>query len=167
MDTIDLHLDNDNELMFKVVVEGSRPADSVCRLMLEGGDFSYAFSGNVSEEGEVSVVIPTLKKSLTEGTYKAKLEVLVDDRIFMPLEFNANFKQSLKVTAEAITRVVKTTSKASAVILESPKAQPKKIVKEATPKETKSKNKSKIDVSKLSKSQMRQLVEMLEKKTRG
>ncbi|MEC7877301.1 MAG: hypothetical protein VYE05_04890 [Bacteroidota bacterium] len=167
MDTIDLHLDNDNELMFKVVVEGSRPADSVCRLMLERGDFSYAFSGKVSDEGEVSVVIPSLKKSLSEGTYKARLEVLVDDRIFMPLEFDANFKQSLKVTAEAVTRVQKATSKASAVMISSPKVENKKVIKESPPKETRAKSKSKIDVSKLSKSQMKQLVEMLEKRTRS
>ena len=135
--------------------------------MLERGDFSYAFSGKVSDEGEVSVVIPSLKKSLSEGTYKARLEVLVDDRIFMPLEFDANFKQSLKVTAEAVTRVQKATSKASAVMISSPKVENKKVIKESPPKETRAKSKSKIDVSKLSKSQMKQLVEMLEKRTRS
>ncbi|MDB4337531.1 hypothetical protein OAA09_00775 [bacterium] len=162
MDVIDLHLDNDNELLFKVVVEGSRPADSECRLMLERSDFAYSFSGKVSDDGEVSVRIPSLKKSLSEGSYKARLEVLVDDRIFVPLEFNANFKQSLKVTAESVSKSSKKTSSASAVILSS--TQPKKnIVKEVRTEETKKKKSSNIDVSKLSRNQMKQLIEMLEK----
>mgnify|MGYP001184522251 FL=1 len=102
MDTIDLHLDSDNELLFKVTVEGSREAETVCRLMLEKDDFSYVFTGGMSADGEVKVVIPTLKRNLSEGKYNAHLEVLVDDRIFIPLTFNANFKESVKVTAESI-----------------------------------------------------------------
>ena len=121
MDTIDLHLDNDNELLFKVVVEGTNQGTARCRLMLEKNDFSYVFNGDVSTDGEVSVSIPTMKSNLTEGNYQAHLEVLVDDRIFVPLTFNANFKQSVKVTAEAVTRKQKTKMKASASIVSAPK----------------------------------------------
>ena len=52
MDTINLHLDSDNELLFKVTVEGSREAETTCRLMLEKDDFSYMFTGGVSADGE-------------------------------------------------------------------------------------------------------------------
>ena len=105
MDTIELHLDNDNELLFKVVVEGTSQGTAKCRLMLEKNDYSYVFNGTLDESGEVSVSIPTMKNSLKEGSYQAHLEVLVDDRIFVPLTFNANFKQSLKVQAEALSLI--------------------------------------------------------------
>jgi hypothetical protein len=160
MDTINLHLDSDNELLFKVTVEGSREAETTCRLMLEKDDFSYMFTGGVSADGEVKVTIPTLKKNLTEGSYNAHLEVLVDDRIFVPLTFNANFTESVKVTAESITRTSKKSVGASAKIISS--TQPKKT---RVVSETKQPQNSKIDVSKLSKGQMRDLVRLLEKKS--
>ena len=53
MDIVDLVLDADNELLFKVTVEGTRDAATKCRLMVERDDFSYVFNGTVSSEGEV------------------------------------------------------------------------------------------------------------------
>tara|TARA_B100000683_G_C12326066_1_gene488537 strand:- start:107 stop:592 length:486 start_codon:yes stop_codon:yes gene_type:complete len=157
MDTIELHLDNDNELLFKVVVEGTSQGAAKCRLMLEKNDYSYVFNGTLDESGEVSVSIPTMKNSLKEGSYQAHLEVLVDDRIFVPLTFNANFKQSLKVQAEAITRKPKSKMSASAAIVTSAKAQ--NIIVEEAPKK-----KAPIDISKLSRSQKKALIKMLEGK---
>lgn len=158
MDTIELHLDNDNELLFKVVVEGTSHGTAKCRLMLEKHDYSYVFNGTLDESGEVSVSIPTMKSALKEGTYQAHLEVLVDDRIFVPLTFNASFKQSLKVQAEAITRKSKGRVSASAAIVTSTKTQDI-IVEEAAPKK-----KAPIDISKLSRSQKKALIKILEGK---
>jgi len=161
MDTIDLHLDNDNELLFKVTVEGSREAETVCRLMLEKDDFSYVFSGGMSPDGEVKVVIPTLKKNLTEGDYNAHLEVLVDDRIFVPLTFNARFKESVKVTAESVSKSGRKSASASAKIISSTQSKKTRVVSE-----TKQAQNSNIDITKLSKGQMRDLVKLLERKSR-
>ena len=163
MDIIDLVLDADNELMFKVTVEGTRDADTRCRLMLERDDFSYVFNGSVDSEGQVKVVIPTLKKKISEGTYGAHLEVLVDDRIFVPLSFNAKFSQSLKVTAESVSRTVKPKVGASAAIISSSTTPKKSRLSEAPAKKSAKSNK-KVDVSSLTKTQMRQLLEMLDKK---
>ena len=157
MDTIDLHLDNDNELLFKVVVEGTSHGTAKCRLMLEKNDFSYVFNGALDENGEVSVSIPTMKSALKEGTYQAHLEVLVDDRIFVPLTFNANFKQALKVQAEAITRKPKSRVSASAAIVTAAKTQD--IIVEEAPKK-----KAPIDITKLSRSQKKALIKILEGK---
>lgn len=161
MDTINLHLDNDNELLFKVIVEGSREAKTVCRLMLEKDDFSYVFSGGMSPDGEVKIVIPTLKKNLAEGDYNAQLEVLVDDRIFVPLTFNARFKESVKVTAESVSRSGKSTIGASAKIISSTQTKKTKVVSE-----TKQPKNNKLDISSLSKAQMKDLVKLLERKSR-
>ena len=102
MQLVDLELDADNELNFMVRVEGSRPGESSCRLMIEGPEMSYTFPGTVDAQGEVTVVIPSMDKVLKEGTYKSDLEVIVDDRIFKPLSLSVNFEKTVKVTAEAV-----------------------------------------------------------------
>ena len=120
------------------------------------------FNGDVSTDGEVSVSIPTMKSNLTEGNYQAHLEVLVDDRIFVPLTFNANFKQSVKVTAEAVTRKQKTKMKASASIVSAPKKA--SVIAEEKKESNKTKKSRSIDIAKLSNSQKKKLIEMLEER---
>jgi len=104
MSDIDLYLDQDNELKFNIAIEGSKQGSPSYRLMLENGDYSYVFAGQKLVTGEVCVVIPKLKSSLKEGNYKAKLEVMIDDRYFVPLEFKTNFTQSVSVVAEHVSR---------------------------------------------------------------
>ena len=164
MDNIDLVLDSDNELLFKVTVEGTRDADTKCRLMIEREDFSYVFNGSVDAEGTVRVLIPTLKKRISEGTYSAQLEVLVDDRIFVPLTFNAKFAQSLKVTAESVSRIVKPRVGATAAIISKPPASKGRIFSE-TSREKSVKSNKKIDLTGLSKKEMKQLLEKLDRMT--
>ena len=122
MTPIDLMLDNDNELRFKVNIEGTRPGTSVCRLILENNDIQYGFKGIQTQDGEISVVIPPLKRFLNEGVYDSHLEVVVDDRIFIPLEMKINFEKSVAVTAESVVRPRRTKVSASAVLLETPAA---------------------------------------------
>ncbi len=164
MDNINLVLDSDNELLFKVTVEGTRDADTRCRLMLEREDFSYVFNGTVDSSGEVRVLIPTLKKRISEGTYSAHLEVLVDDRIFVPLTFNAKFAESLKVTAESVSRAVRPKVGASASIISQSNKTKKKLFSE-TSKQKDVKSNKKIDLTGLSKKEMRQLLEKLDRMT--
>ena len=104
MQHIDLFLDADNELVFKVKVEGTRPGKSSCRLIVEGNDIDYMFKGDFISQDEVSIVIPPLSKMIKEGKYSTKLEVLVDDRIFVPLTMDANFEKSVTVQAESVVR---------------------------------------------------------------
>jgi len=124
MTPIDLMLDNDNELRFKVNIEGTRPGNSVCRLMLEGHDIQYGFKGFQTSDGEISITIPPLKGFIKEGVYNTHLEVVVDDRIFIPLEMKFNFEKSVEVTAEALVRPKRTKPFASAVLLETDITKP-------------------------------------------
>ncbi len=120
MEAIEIKLDESNELFFNVQVEGSTPGAVTVRLVCEADDFSAVFPGAYTDDGEVRVVIPELKKnaSFKEGKdYEAKLEVMVENRYFIPLKFDMKFKESIKVFAEVST---KTSS-----VVES-KAQPKR-----------------------------------------
>jgi hypothetical protein len=104
MQKIDLDLDKDNELVFKLSIVGSSPATSESRFMLESGSYSLSFPASRLENGEVTVQIPSLEKVLKEGTYSAVLEVIVDNRIFKPIELTTEFKKSLSVVAESVVR---------------------------------------------------------------
>ena len=118
MKPIDLMLDNDNELRFKVSIEGTRPGTSVCRLMLEGPEMSYSFKGQQTNDGEVVVQIPSMKGIIKEGIYDVHLEVVVDDRIFIPLEMKTHFEKSIAVTADTITPLKRNKPSATAVLVE-------------------------------------------------
>jgi hypothetical protein len=165
MDSLNLKLDHDNELLFKVMIEGSREADTLCRLMVERDEYSYAFPGEVQESGEVVVFIPALEKTMKEGTYDAKLEVIVDDRVFEPLKFHAEFTKSVKVTAESVTRRRGRKVSATAEIISSaPKIS--RVKRKAKPPVSESKKssrrrKSSPDISNLSESQKRALLKKL------
>ena len=117
MDSIDLTLDNNNELTFQVSVEGSSPAKPSCRFLIEGDEMSFIFPAEIEKDGIVHVNIPPMDKILKEGSYDSGLEVIVDDRVFVPLKLEANFEKSVKVTAEAVIRKRKTVHSASAQLI--------------------------------------------------
>jgi hypothetical protein len=147
---IDLMLDTDNELRFKVNIEGTRPGSSVCRLMLESEDLQYGFKGTEMPDGEISIFIPPLKNILKEGTYDTHLEVVVDDRIFIPLELSVNFEKSMTVTAESVVRPKRSKVSASAVLVEAPDTvqTPTRTLKEIQKSKTKANNRKKQRSSK-------------------
>ena len=99
MSEIDLMLDEENELTFQLDVEGTRPGDVECRLTLESADMSLIFKADSYKGEEVNVVLPPLEHVLKEGKYDMSLEVLVDDRMFVPLVVEGNFSKSIKVSA--------------------------------------------------------------------
>lgn len=86
---VSLDSNQQNELLFKVTVEGTRPAANKVRLVCEGVDgISIMFHGrSIDRMGLVRFNIPPLRGVLPEGTYAGRLEVLVDDRYFAPVKF--------------------------------------------------------------------------------
>jgi hypothetical protein len=129
MSNIQIHLDEDNELRFGVAVEGAESGNITCRLVLESPNSSMGimFPGHSVTNGEVRVLVPSLKSFLNEGIYPMKLEVLVDDRVFTPLSMNVELKQSVKVTAEArVIHKKKGTSVSATVLNEASRSEPRK-----------------------------------------
>jgi len=117
MSTIELMIDEENELTFQVQIEGTRPGKAKCRLMLESKNMSFAFEGQ-STGDEVSVTLPPLDHILKEGTYDMTLEVVVDERYFEPLKMQGAFEKRLKVTAESVTVRSKPRVKTTASLVE-------------------------------------------------
>src|SRR5579863_7260067 len=104
LETIDLDIEEANELLFKVRVEGIDQAPAKVRLVMEESpELAHMFGGNpTSEEGVVQFVLPILKGRFKEGQYLSRVEVLIENRYFAPVQFNINLKQAVKVVAEAI-----------------------------------------------------------------
>jgi hypothetical protein len=107
-ETVDLDIDESNDLTFKIKLEGASSSPAKVRLVCEGEDFSYMFNGyGTGEEEVVQFTLPQMSNKIAEGTYKARVEVLVENRYFAPLEFQLNFKKSVSVVAEGIKVVTK------------------------------------------------------------
>jgi hypothetical protein len=104
MDAIDLHLDEDNELTFRVSLEGTDQADLRYQFILEGDRVEYSFPGSIDKSGEITVIVPPMKRALNEGAFSSRLEVIVDDRIFTPLRMISQLKASVKIQAESVAR---------------------------------------------------------------
>ena len=101
---ITLEIDEPNELLFKVKVEGTDPAPAKIRLVCQsesGNTMSYMFNGKACEEDIVQFIIPPMVGKMKEGLYESRIEVLVENRCFVPVEFDLNFKKTVKVVAEA------------------------------------------------------------------
>ena len=95
----DIYLDTDNELAFSVEIEGAGEASVRSQFVLEGPKgINLCFEGR-AQDNEILVDVPSLKGIVREGRYSTRLEVIVDDRVFTPLELTANMKPAVKVEA--------------------------------------------------------------------
>lgn len=102
MSDFDIYLDTENELKFTVAIEGAHEAQVRSQFILEGPKgINLCFEGRPAG-GEIAVDVPSLKGMLREGLYNTRLEVIVDDRVFTPLQMQANLKPAIKV--EAVVR---------------------------------------------------------------
>lgn len=134
LETVSLDSDESNELLFKVKVEGADQAPAKVRLVCEAKDVSYMFEGTCSSAGEdiVQFDVPALKGKLAEGTYPARVEVLIDNRYFVPVRFNMTFKRAVTVVAEAMTVVPKKVA-TSVTVTAAPIVVKEKIVQVVAP----------------------------------
>ncbi|MHA2020922.1 MAG: hypothetical protein ACW96N_04355 [Candidatus Thorarchaeota archaeon] len=130
METIELKLDEQNELIFKVVVEGAKDSDTKIRLVVEDADMSFTFPASNLGNGEVRVDMPPMKKMLSEGTYGAKLEVVAEDRFFEPLHFNVDLQNGIQVAVASVVQVNESKKKkkpievnATASLVETPRKE--------------------------------------------
>lgn len=129
MSDFDIYLDTENELKFTVAIEGAHEANVRSQFILEGPKgINLCFEGR-PDGGEIAVDVPSLKGMLREGLYNTRLEVIVDDRVFTPLQMQANLKPAIKVEA-----VVRTAQKvAGPMVTAAVVSRPKPLVEAPLP----------------------------------
>lgn len=98
----ELSLEEANEIEFSVAIEGTDTIDDrpEVRLVCEHADMAYVFKGDWTVDGDVNVIIPPMKGIIKEGLYNAHVEVIMEGRIFKPLDLALKFKAPLRVMAE-------------------------------------------------------------------
>jgi hypothetical protein len=105
----ELRLDETNDLYFKISVHGAERSPDAIRLVCEAGDIAYSFRGKPTDDPDVvHFVVPALKENLKRGQVcEARVEVIVDNHYFVPVKFQAEFTEPVKVVAESIAPTVK------------------------------------------------------------
>lgn len=124
MSDFDIYLDTENELKFTVAIEGAHEANVRSQFILEGPKgINLCFEGR-ADGSEIAVDVPSLKGMLREGLYNTRLEVIVDDRVFTPLQMQANLKPAIKVEAVVRTAQRVTGPVVSAAVVSRPQPAP-------------------------------------------
>jgi len=132
MSNIDLLLDEENELTFSLTIEGTRPAEAQCRLIVESQGMSLVFDSEQYDGDEVTVVLPPLKHVLKEGEYNMDLEVIVEDKYFRPLSMIGNFEKSIEIKAKPMIKTKKRSIQPRATVSEvKVNRRQKPVIKEA------------------------------------
>lgn len=99
-----LNIEEKNELLFKLKIRGSEKNPTV-RLVFEDEECSYSIPGNAVEDenGLYRFDIPSMgQRGLKEGSYKSKVEVVVEGRMFSPLSFDTVFQAPIEVQSEGL-----------------------------------------------------------------
>lgn len=106
VETILLKLDEMNELLFGVKIQGARNSNSVFRIVCEcRGGMELMFQGTATPEGDVKFNIPPLQEFMEPCKSNVHLEVIVDNKVFVPMQLIAEFKQGTSVVAESVNVV--------------------------------------------------------------
>lgn len=132
VETVTLDSDESNELLFKVNIEGHVVGPAKVRLVCESDDMSYMFPGRPADDGLVQFLLHKAA-GMKEGTYPARVEVLIENRYFIPVEFNIELKKVVQVFAEAVKVVPRQSQRqdikvSAAPIIVKPRVEPKPVV---------------------------------------
>ena len=92
-----IKLDESTKLEFGVSITG---ADGVpqARFIIEGSDFSLMFPCKQVNEN-VEVKIPELKKFFKAGEYSARLEIILDNKLYTPLTESILFEPTIEIAS--------------------------------------------------------------------
>lgn len=99
-----MRLDESTKLEFGVAITGASGTPQT-RLVIEGRDFSISYPCKPTTEG-VEVQINELKHILPAGTYPIKLEIIVENKIYVPFADTITFEPAVEVTPTPRVKVV-------------------------------------------------------------
>lgn len=108
METIDLDIEEVNELAFKIKVEGITEGRASARLYCASNEGTlHAFPGQFIGEPETVIFhLAKMDKFISEGVYPGWVEVVIDNKQFVPVKFNLNLKKPVVVQVESFARPV-------------------------------------------------------------
>ena len=144
MDNMKLSLDRENVLEFNVDIQGYANTSTTnppqVRLFLEQKNIGFCMSAK-KDDKTYSVVIPEMKNVIEAGVCDARMEVIIDNKYFVPWESQIEFDREVKVEAAPIIKEElqpAVSVQAQPVIKEIPQPQ-KLVIKEEVPPKPKKK----------------------------
>ena len=144
MPAMKLSLDRENILEFNVDIQGYANTSTTkapkVRMILEQKNMGFCMVAT-KEDKTYSVVIPEMKNIMESGVCEARMEVIIDNKYFVPWESQIEFDREVKVEAAPIIREElqpDISVQAQPVIKEIPQPQ-KRVVKEEAPSKPKKK----------------------------
>lgn len=131
-ESIELDVDEPSELEFKVRIEGtSGGSPAKTRLVIEGTDANVMVEGTADDDPSVvTFVVPKLSGRMTEGAHRAYLEVVVENRYFVPIRFSVDVKKTVTVVAEAV-RVMSKKKQATVSVVAEAMPSKKPVIRQA------------------------------------
>jgi hypothetical protein len=144
MPAMKLSLDRENILEFNVDIQGYANTSTTkapkVRMILEQKNMGFCMVAT-KEDKTYTVVIPEMKNIMESGVCEARMEVIIDNKYFVPWESQIEFDREVKVEAAPIIKeelqpVVAV--QAQPVIKKIPQPQ-KRVVKEESPSKPKKK----------------------------
>ena len=107
MDNIKLSLDRENVLEFNVEIQGYANTSTTkapqVRLFLEQKNIGFCIAAK-KDNKTYSVVIPEMKNVIEAGVCDARMEVIIDNKFFVPWESQIEFDREVKVEAAPIIK---------------------------------------------------------------
>jgi len=98
MSVAKIKLDESTKMEFGISIIGASGIP-VTRLVIEGNDFSVSYPcENIN--GTIEAEIGKLKNIFTEGTYPIKLEVLIDNKIYVPFEDTIDIERDVEIVTK-------------------------------------------------------------------
>ena len=97
-----LELTEESKLVFDVKVSGTDESVSDYRFVIEHEKFNIVCKGTIVEDG-IEVTIPKLKGILTEGVYSTSLEIIINDKVFVPLHEAIELLPNIELSVESKT----------------------------------------------------------------
>ena len=141
MEDMKLSLDRENILEFNVDIQGyantSTSKEPQVRLFLEQKNIGFCMSAK-KDNKTYSVVIPEMKNVIEAGVCDARMEVIIDNKYFVPWESKIEFDREVKVEAAPVIKKEPqpdVSVQVRPIIKEEPKPEPEKpVIKEEAPK---------------------------------
>ena len=107
MEDMKLSLDRENVLEFNVDIQGYANTSTTnhpqVRLFLEQKNIGFCMPAK-KDNKTYSVVIPEMKNIIESGPCDARMEVIIDNKYFVPWESKIEFDREVKVEAAPIIR---------------------------------------------------------------
>lgn len=95
---LQLKLDEQSEITFDLEIAGSQEKPTDIRYIIESANFNVVCKVDIDATG-FKVKVPRLKNILESGIHNSKLEVVLENKLFTPIQETIMFEETIVVQA--------------------------------------------------------------------